>query len=175
MALPLDQQSKLRLFSLVNNYLLKPQIQQIKPLLDPILINQKELMLIPDNTPIRFNYRGKEYRALDDMESTAWAKVYPLHKSLHVRMPSFLALFEPYELSSARIKSIIVNACAFANTVTDLKELIPQEALTHVSFSTELLGKPQTLTQEEIDSFKAKHSQYLFAVHEALFRQVLLD
>jgi len=175
MALPLDQKNKLSLFSIVNNYLLKPQIQQINLLLYPILNEQKELCLIPENTPVRFIYRGKEYRSLEDIESTAWAKSYPLHKTLHNRMPPFLNLFEPYELSSARIKSIIVNACATANTVADLKQLVPQEALTNVSFTTELLTKPQTLTEEEIEAFKNKHSQYLFAIHEALFKQVLLD
>jgi multidrug efflux pump subunit AcrB len=30
-------------------------------------------------------------------------------------------------------------------------------------------------TEEEIEAFKNKHSQYLFAIHEALFKQVLLD
>jgi len=175
MALPFDQKSKLSLFSIVNGYLLKPQIQQINLLLYPLLNDQKELCLIPENTPIRFIYRGKEYRSLEDIESTAWAKAHPLHKSLHSRMPAFLALFEPYELASARIKSIIVNACAFANTVADLKQLIPAEALTQVSFASELLTKPQTLLPEEIEAFKTKHSQYLFAIHEALFKHVLLD
>lgn len=175
MPLPLDQRSKLNLFSIVNNHLLKPQIQQINLLLYPILNEQKDLCLIPENTPVRFIYRGKEYRSLEDIESTAWAKAHPLHKTLHSRMPAFLALFEPYELSSARIKSIIVNACAYANTVADLKQLIPAEALAQVSFNSDLITKPQTLTQEEIEAFKDKHSQYLFAIHEALFKQVLLD
>lgn len=175
MALPLTQNDKVTLFKLVNNHLLKPQIELINPLLKNILNQQKELTLIPDNVPNRFNYRGKEYRALDDLNSTAWAKVYPLHKSLHPLMPEFLAHYEPYELSSARIKSIIVNATAYANTYADLKELIPADALTQVQVTGDWVFKPKTLTDEEIEHFKTKHSQYLFAIHEALFKNVLLD
>lgn len=163
------------LFTIVNNHLLKPQIDLIKPVLNNILVQQKELCFIPDNVPNRFSYRGKEYRQLDDLESTAWAKVFPLHKSLHGLMPEFLGLFEPYQLSSARIKSIIVNATAYANTYADLKALIPADALTQVSVTGDWVFKPRTLTEEEVEAFKTKHSQYLFAIHEALFKNVLLD
>lgn len=177
MAIPLNQEDKTKLLGLVINYLLKPQIESINTVLQPILEQQKVLCLVPDNQPNRFTYRGKEYRDLTDTGSK-WCKAYPLHKSLHHSMPLFLSMYEPFELQSARIRSVVIAAFAYSSNINDFKQLIPKDALTNVSVAPDPnnpLNRPQTLTDEEIKAFKDKQSEYLFAIEQSLFTNMLME
>lgn len=177
MPIPLNQEDKTKLLGLVINYLLKPQIESINSVLKPILDQQKQLCLVPDNQPNRFTYRGKEYRDLTDTGSK-WCKAYPLHKSLHHMMPLFLSMYEPYELQAARIRSVVIAAFALSNNINDFKQLIPADALTHVSVASDAnnpINRPRSLTDEEVKLFKEKQSEYLFAIEQSLFTNMLME
>lgn len=177
MPIPLNQEDKTKLLGLVINYLLKPQIESINSVLKPILDQQKELCLVPDNQPNRFTYRSKEYRDLTDTGSK-WCKAYPLHKSLHPMMPLFLSMYEPYELQAARIRSVVIAAFALSNNINDFKQLIPADALTNVSVASDAnnpINRPRSLTDEEVKLFKEKQSEYLFAIEQSLFTNMLME
>lgn len=155
----------------VIKYLIGETLLTLNNMFHNIAFQQKQLVLHASDL-CRFIYQNKEYRSpLDTTQQ--FVKAYPLHKSLHKEMPNYLALYEPFELESARIRSVTLAAVQLAGSYADLCKLLPQECLSNINFISETRAQPPVLTDEEIDAFKKKYENYLNTIKVNLFSRVL--
>lgn len=167
----LNNSDKTTICNAVIQYLIGETTATLNNMFHEIAYEQKQLV-IHTSEICRFTYQNKEYRS--PMDTTQqFVKAYPLHRSLHKKMPNYLALFEPFELEAARIRSVTLAAVQIAGSVSDLNKLIPKECLSGISFTSEASSLPSVLTDEEIDKFKEKHQAYLDAIKVNLFSKFL--
>lgn len=155
----------------VIEYLIGETLDTLTKMYHSIAYKQKELVVHPTDI-CRFIYQNREYRSPRDTIQQ-FVKAYPLHKTLHKEMPAYLALLEPFELESARIRSVTLAAVQVSGSYNDLVQLLPKECLTNISFTAEEYARAGTLSQEEIDKFKEKHQAYLDAIKVNLFSRFL--
>lgn len=167
----LNNSEKLLVCNSVIEYLIGETLDTVNYMFNDIAYQQKQIVLHPTDI-CRFIYQNKEYRSPRDT-TQQYVKPFPLHRSLHNKMPNYLALFEPFELEAARIRSVTLAAVQTAGSYKDLIQLLPEQCVNGINWTTEAVSKPATLVQEDINKFKQKYQSYLDTIKVNLFSRFL--